>query len=51
MSNKIKTKKILKDDGERYVFKNGVAIVPGVRFQNKPMKITLKEFNELRSKS
>lgn len=48
MSNKLKTKKIFKDNGERYVFKNGVAIVPGVRFQGKPMKITLKEFLELK---
>lgn len=35
------------NDGERYVFKNGVAKVPGVRWKGKTMTITLKEFNEL----
>ena len=36
-----------KHDEEHYVFKNGIATVPGVRYKRKPMTITLKEFNEL----
>lgn len=42
---KIKLKKstvIKKHDGEAYIFKNGVAKVPGTS-----MSITLKEFNTL----
>ena len=34
-------------DGERYVFKKGVALVPGVRMCKKPVYITLKEFNAI----
>ena len=36
-----------KKDGETYIFKNGIAKVPGVKFKGKPMTITLKEFDEL----
>lgn len=43
-----KTKKIfLEHEGERYVFKKGVASVPGCRYKGIPMKITLEEFHEL----
>lgn len=35
------------NNGDTYRFIGGVAIVPGCRFQGKPMKITLKEFREL----
>jgi len=35
------------DNNERYIFKNGVAVVPGIKFKGKPMTITLKEFNEM----
>ena len=34
-------------EGDMYVFKNGVATVPGVYFQRKPMTITLAEFNAM----
>jgi len=34
-------------EGEVYVFKNGVAEVPGLRISGKPVKITLAEFKEL----
>ena len=34
-------------DGEVYIFKKGVAQVPGVRFQRKPVYITLAEFKTL----
>jgi hypothetical protein len=45
---KRRTRNIIKTyDGERYLFKNGIAVVPGCRFQGKPMTITIKEFNEL----
>jgi hypothetical protein len=49
MSSKIKAGRKIKKryDGETYSFKNGFAIVPGVRFQGKPMRISLKEFKEL----
>lgn len=33
--------------GELYVFKNGVAEVPGARFQGAPLTISLSEFNAL----
>ena len=33
--------------GETYVFKNGVAEVPGMRNERGPYTITLKEFKEL----
>ena len=33
--------------GETYVFKNGVAEVPGMRHKRGPYMITLKEFKEL----
>jgi len=43
---------IKKYDGETYIFKNGVAIVPGVHFpRGIPMKITLQEFNQLSKES
>jgi len=34
-------------ENERYVFKRGVAVVPGMRYMRQPVKITLKEFNEI----
>jgi hypothetical protein len=34
-------------DGERYLFKGGVAKVPGTLYRGKPMLITLREFTEL----
>lgn len=34
-------------DGEVYTFKKGVAIVPGLQFYGRPVKITLAEFKEL----
>lgn len=40
-----------KDSGETYIFKNGLAKIPGVKFKGKPMMITLKEFDELTNKS
>lgn len=34
-------------NGELYVFKNGVAVVPGMRTKNvQPYTITMKEFKE-----
>lgn len=50
MSSRIKRKsKVVRTDcKEIYRFKNGVAKVPGVRFQGRDMLITLKEFEELR---
>lgn len=33
--------------GETYTFKKGVAVVPGMSFQRKPVKISLIEFNKL----
>jgi hypothetical protein len=46
------TRNIIKTyDGEKYFFRNGVATVPGCYFQKKPMKITIKEFNELSRES
>jgi len=38
-------------DGDTYRFKKGVAIVPGVWFMKRPLKITLKEFKELNGSS
>lgn len=38
---------VIKRDGDDvYLFKNGVAVVPGCRWQRKPMQVTIKEFNE-----
>lgn len=34
-------------NGETYIFKNGVAKVPGMRHSRGPYMITLKEFHEL----
>ena len=34
-------------DGERYVFKNSVAVVPGMCMYKKHVRITLKEYNSL----
>lgn len=51
MKIKRKTKTVIKKyDDEIYVFKNGIAKVPGTYFQKKQMLITLKEFNELSKK-
>ena len=36
-----------KNKHEHYIFKNGVAKVPNIKYKGKPMIITLKEFNEL----
>lgn len=36
-----------KNEGETYIFKNGVAKVPGVTWKGKPVMITIKEFNTL----
>jgi hypothetical protein len=48
---KIKRKTITKNyDGERYVFKNGVAKVPGTYFRGKQMTITISEFREFAGK-
>ena len=45
---KLNTRSIIKThDGEKYFFKNMVAKVPGCLFQGRPMRVTLKEFNEL----
>ena len=43
------TKKIKKHEGDTYIFKNGVAEIPGMRYRStrKPYTITLKEFEEL----
>ena len=47
---KLKTEIKKKHEGETYVFKNGVAIVPGMRDRKgKPYTITLKEFKEMTS--
>ena len=46
MKIKLETKKRCKD-GELYIFKNGVATVPGMVISGAPVTITLKEFNEL----
>ena len=42
---------IKQNDGETYIFKNGVAKIPGMFHTNprRPFTITLKEFNELTS--
>ena len=46
---KIKSRTIIKKhDGEVYHFKNGFAKVPGCIFSGKPMKISLKEFQQLK---
>jgi len=34
-------------EGERYIFKKGVAVVPGMRYARQPVLITLKEYNAL----
>lgn len=48
MKFKRKSKTIYKmNEGERYIFRNGIAKVPGVRWKGKPMTITLNEFKEL----
>lgn len=39
-----------KDGDEEYIFVGGRAEIPGMLFKGKPMTVTLKEFNELRSK-
>jgi len=44
---KIKLTKEIKYQGEKYVFKNGVAKVPGLRFGREQATITLTEFHEL----
>jgi len=36
-----------KDCGETYIFKNGIAKVPGVKFKHLPMTITSKEFDKI----
>lgn len=46
MKIKLEIKKRCKD-GELYIFKNGVAIVPGMEISRSPVTITIKEFNEL----
>lgn len=33
-------------EGELYIFKNGIAVVPNFRYRHFPVKVTLKEFNE-----
>ena len=46
MKFKRKTRKIIKgNEGDTYIFKNGVAIVPGCFWKKKPMTVTIKEFN------
>jgi len=44
---RIKKTIIKKYDGETYIFKNGIAKVPGTYFKKRIMTITLAEFNEL----
>ena len=34
-------------EGERYVFKKGIATVPGMWFQGKPLLITFPEYKSL----
>jgi hypothetical protein len=46
MKIKLEIKKRCRD-GELYIFKNGVATVPGMYINKAPVTITLKEFNEL----
>ena len=44
---KLQSKMVIKRDGQDvYIFKNGVAVVPGCKWARQPMKITLAEFNE-----
>lgn len=39
---------VIKRDGKDvYIFKNGVATVPGVRYKKDKMQITLEEFCEI----
>ena len=47
LKRKIKTKILRCNDGETYVFRNGIAIVKGAYFQGKEMYITIHEFNEI----
>lgn len=45
---KLQQRTVIKRDGnDVYIFRNGVATVPGVRYKKEKMKITLKEFNEI----
>lgn len=45
---KLKTELKKRHEGETYIFKNGVATVPGMRHKSgKPYTITLKEFKEI----
>lgn len=47
MSKRIKQKVIVKyDNGEKYVFRNKDAIVPGYFCKGQPVKISLKDFLE-----
>jgi hypothetical protein len=38
---------IKKHDGETYIFKNGIAKVPGCSWKKRPVMIPIKEFKEL----
>lgn len=45
----MKLKVIKKYDGsDIYLFVGGVAVVPGCWYLGSPMKVTLKEFNDLK---
>jgi len=46
---KIKMKTVIKyHDGERYKFKDGVAVVPGMRWKDgRPFTITITDFNDI----
>ena len=33
--------------GEKYIFRNGIALVPGCIYAGKPMKISIVEFREI----
>ena len=37
-------------DGEKYLFKNGVAVIPGMWMNGNEVKISIKMFNELTKK-
>ena len=46
---KLKGKIVKYNGNDKYTFIGGVDIVPGCRLQGKRMKITLKEFNTLKT--
>ena len=49
MKFKRKVRKVIKRlDGDVYVFRNGIAIVPDCWWQKQPMKVSLTDFMEMR---